>query len=480
MAPDADCSRIQLSPSWQALLISHMHFRIWPLWGKHPIIYVMYVIFTFESQFFCLTLAILFRHDVVDDWNVPPGQRWFAHRNHVAWQAKFKHRRISQEKKPKIVNNLFCWCLSMSFCSSIFYTILQTRLNTSMLTIPPGQPTWRWTERSESSESSENLEERRRGNFQNLSKNRWYKRSSNRCLLTALAQSWWDCSVGSKTWQETSCKKVNVWMVTKADLQPEAISTAKFYNSKSPAKPLRRVPSHAVVQRTEVSSPWLSAVLRVWKSQRFLHLWHLHQINEYQWIELNQQTPAQFVVSDSKITFCFGSFGRLHKHVAWPKKCHDLQLEVCGVASAWPSRYRRKPRHHRPDGKGTWCFSMFFFMTNKQTNQKQSLNLEQKKPFFSTYCCCFLFQSSQGPVRPFLWYRHLTNQKSQNLIGISSSMLGTGGGSTFFTSLASCALPMAWISLQPAALQLFSRAAALRVVGEIWMFIHFRTQESLK
>lgn len=130
-------------------------------------------------------------------------------------------------------------------------------------------------------------------------------------------------------------------------------------------------------------------------------------------------------------------------------------------------------------------FFHVFFMTNEkqtkwQTNQKQSLNLEQKNTFFSTYCCCFLFQSSQRPVRPFLWYRHLTNQNSQNLIGISSSMLGTGGGSTFFTSLASCALPMAWISLQPAALQLFSRAAALRVVGEIWMFIHFRTQESLK
>ena len=138
--PDADCSRIQLSPSWQALLISLKHFWIWHLWGKHPIIYVMYVIFTFESQFFCLTLAILFRHDVMDDWNVPPGQRWFAHRNHAALQAKFKHRRISQEKKPKIVNNLFCWCLSMSFCSSISYTRLQTHLNTSMFTISPGQP----------------------------------------------------------------------------------------------------------------------------------------------------------------------------------------------------------------------------------------------------------------------------------------------------------------------------------------------------
>lgn len=104
----------------------------------------------------------LFRHDVMDDCNAP-GQRWFAHRNHAALQAKFKHHRISQEKKPKVVNNLFCWCLSMSFCSSISYTILQTHLNTSMFTISPGQPTWRWTERSESSESSENLKERRRG-----------------------------------------------------------------------------------------------------------------------------------------------------------------------------------------------------------------------------------------------------------------------------------------------------------------------------
>ena len=77
--------------------------------------------------------------------------------------SKIKHHRISQEKKPKVVNNVFCWCSSMSFCSSISYTILQTHLNTSMFTISPGQPTWRWTARSESSESSENLEERRRG-----------------------------------------------------------------------------------------------------------------------------------------------------------------------------------------------------------------------------------------------------------------------------------------------------------------------------
>ena len=51
-------------------------------------------------------LLLHFGHDVMDDWNVPPGQRWFAHRNHVALQAKFKHHTISQEKnKLKVVKS---------------------------------------------------------------------------------------------------------------------------------------------------------------------------------------------------------------------------------------------------------------------------------------------------------------------------------------------------------------------------------------
>ena len=105
-------------------------------------------------------------------------------------------------------------------------------------------------------------------------------------------------------------------------------------------------------------------------------------------------------------------------------------------------------------------FSMVFLW------RKNNLNLERKKNtfFFKQIVVVFCSSRLRDQWDLFCDIDVWPTQKSQNLIGISSSMSGTGGGSTFFASLASCALPMAWGSLQPAALQLFSRAAALRVV----------------
>ena len=298
--PDADCARIPMSPSWQALLISHTRFWIWHLWGK--ILWCMWcmssLLLSLRFSFWLWLLHV--GHDVMDDWNVPPGQRWFAHRNHVALQGKFKHR-ISQEKKPKVVNDLFCWCLSMSFCSSISYTFLQTHLNTfsqSHQANPPGgEPqdlnppnppkTWLWQGSSKICPKIDGPNVLR----------------SQKAVKSLPAHSFGPILV------RLFCVKnfMQKGQRLKGDLQPEVISMISTPNftspnlTSSPAKPLQRAPSHAVVQRTEVSSPWLSAVLRVWKSQRSLHLWHLHQINEYQWIKLNQQTQkvCSFGVSDS-------------------------------------------------------------------------------------------------------------------------------------------------------------------------------------
>lgn len=115
----------------------------------------------------------------------------------------------------------------------------------------------------------------------------------------------------------------------------------------------------------------------------------MNQMNEYQWIELNQQTPAQFVVSDSKITFCFGSFGRLHKHVAWPaarglRRRVRVTFEIPEKATS-PSSWRK--RH--------LMFFHVFSMTNEkqtkwQTNQQtKNLNLEQKDIFFQQIVVVF-------------------------------------------------------------------------------------------
>lgn len=245
------------------------------------------------------------------------------------------------------------------------------------------------------------------GKLQNLSKNRWYKRSSNRCLLTALAQSWWDCSVGSKTWQETSCKKVNVWKVTKGDLQPEVISTPNLLRNRCGGR-----------QATQWSK---GQKCRLHGFQRYFGCGNHRGFFIFdtctRWIKWMNINESNWINRHKK--FVVRSF-RFKNHILFRFLWQITQTRGVAREMSWPAArgLRRRVRvtfeiPEKATSPSSWrkrhvMFFHVFFMTNEkqtkwQTNQKQSLNWEQKNTFFSTDCCCFLFQSSQRPVRPFLW-----------------------------------------------------------------------------
>lgn len=291
-------SRSPMTPSWQALLISHKHFWIWHLWGKNPI----------ESPFFFLTLAITCWARRYGWLECAAWTKMVRPSKPCSLASKIQAQNFTREE-TKSCEKLILLMLIHEFLLiyRISYTFLQTHLNTfsqSHQANPPGgEPqdlnppnppkTWLWQGSSKICPKIDGPNVLR-------------SQKAVKCQIVACSQLW------PNPGEIVLCQKLHAkrstferWLATWSDIND---INSKILHLQISLRLLRnRCSGRQATQWSKGQKCRLHGFQRYFGcgNHRGLFIFDTctrsMNINGYQWIKLNQQTQkvCSFGVSDS-------------------------------------------------------------------------------------------------------------------------------------------------------------------------------------